>query len=90
MANKVSSLPRFTFWPWYLLREIFGSCDATQRLVYLSDGGHSGEPQPGGSEAADSQVRDEQAGAGHAIAARELDHQLAPRPEDQKADQAEQ
>jgi hypothetical protein len=35
--------PRFTFWPWYLLREIFGSCDATQRLVYLSDGGHSGD-----------------------------------------------
>jgi hypothetical protein len=32
-----------TFWPPYLRREIGASCDAEHRLVYLSDGGHSGD-----------------------------------------------
>lgn len=31
------------FWPYYLLREMLGSTDANRRLVYLSDGGHTGD-----------------------------------------------
>jgi hypothetical protein len=31
------------FWPWYLLKEALGSTDANSRLVYLSDGGHTGD-----------------------------------------------
>ena len=42
-AYKRGTLPRWTFWPWYLLQEILASCDAAKRLVYLSDGGHSGD-----------------------------------------------
>ena len=42
-AYKRSTLPRWTFWPGYLLSEILASCDADGRLVYLSDGGHSGD-----------------------------------------------
>jgi len=34
---------RRTFWPPYLVREIIASSDADSRLVYLSDGGHSGD-----------------------------------------------
>ena len=32
-----------TFWPYWLIREIFASSDADKRLLYLSDGGHSGD-----------------------------------------------
>src|SRR5262249_29542275 len=31
------------FWPFYLLREMIGSTDASRRLVNLSDGGHTGD-----------------------------------------------
>ncbi len=31
------------FWPYYLLRELLGLSDARRRLVYLSDGGHTGD-----------------------------------------------
>ncbi len=31
------------FWPFYLLRELLGLSDARRRLVYLSDGGHTGD-----------------------------------------------
>jgi Patatin-like phospholipase len=31
------------FWPFYLLREMIGSTDATRRLVNVSDGGHTGD-----------------------------------------------
>jgi hypothetical protein len=31
------------FWPFYLFKELFGSADARRRLVYLSDGGHTGD-----------------------------------------------
>lgn len=34
---------RPTFWPWYLLREIFGRASARTRLVNVSDGGHTGD-----------------------------------------------
>src|SRR5207247_10642786 len=31
------------FWPFYLMREMIGSTDASRRLVNLSDGGHTGD-----------------------------------------------
>jgi hypothetical protein len=31
------------FWPFYLLREMIGSTDASRRLINLSDGGHTGD-----------------------------------------------
>jgi len=31
------------FWPMYLLKEMLASTDATERLIYLSDGGHTGD-----------------------------------------------
>ncbi len=34
---------RVSFWPPYLLKELLASCAANGRLVYLSDGGHSGD-----------------------------------------------
>lgn len=34
---------RFTFWPFYLFTEIFGANTARQRLVNVSDGGHTGD-----------------------------------------------
>lgn len=34
---------RFTFWPFYLFTEIFGATTARQRLVNVSDGGHTGD-----------------------------------------------
>lgn len=34
---------KFTLWIWYLLKELFGKTSARSRLVYLSDGGHTGD-----------------------------------------------
>ncbi|RMG54772.1 MAG: hypothetical protein D6722_28635 [Bacteroidetes bacterium] len=34
---------RFTFWPFYLLKELLGSSNASTRLVNVSDGGHTGD-----------------------------------------------
>jgi Patatin-like phospholipase len=34
---------RGVFWPYYLVREMLGSTDARDRLINLSDGGHSGD-----------------------------------------------
>ncbi|HEX9636742.1 MAG TPA: hypothetical protein VGB99_04365 [Acidobacteriota bacterium] len=31
------------FWPYYLIKEMLGATDAGDRLVYLSDGGHTGD-----------------------------------------------
>ena len=31
------------FWPFYLLREMLGSTDASRRLINVSDGGHTGD-----------------------------------------------
>ena len=33
----------FTVWIWYLLKEMMGKTSADARLVYLSDGGHTGD-----------------------------------------------
>ncbi|MDX2285850.1 MAG: patatin-like phospholipase family protein [Bacteroidia bacterium] len=33
----------FTFWPYYLLREILGRTAANRRMINLSDGGHTGD-----------------------------------------------
>ncbi len=34
---------RLTFWPYYLLKEMLGLTTANQRLVNVSDGGHTGD-----------------------------------------------
>ena len=34
---------RRTFWPWYLVLEIFGLTSARTKMVNLSDGGHTGD-----------------------------------------------
>lgn len=34
---------RWVFWPWYLGKEMAGQCDAKDRLINLSDGGHTGD-----------------------------------------------
>lgn len=34
---------KFTFWPYYLVQELFGISTADQRLVNVSDGGHTGD-----------------------------------------------
>jgi len=34
---------RWTFWPWYLVLEVFGLTSAREPLVNVSDGGHTGD-----------------------------------------------
>lgn len=43
LERSVECRENRVFWPWYLLREMFSSTTATDWLVNLSDGGHTGD-----------------------------------------------